>query len=161
MQDYHLACFQCEDCQVVLSPGTRGRECWYRTSLHSTLYCSTAVQAYPAPPTLLRLLQAAPVRVRGGVRLTRPGYFTYIMHKLIKTFILSLTFSWCLTRQLCCRVPDRSASAPVLPAATGSQIVFSLIRDFNVSGRCGGWRGGCFWLAELRSASPRNTNVTK
>ena len=27
-KDYHLSCFKCYDCSLVLSPGVKGRECW-------------------------------------------------------------------------------------------------------------------------------------
>ena len=27
-KDFHLQCFKCEDCSLVLKPGTPGKECW-------------------------------------------------------------------------------------------------------------------------------------
>ena len=27
-RDYHVHCFKCEDCGLVLSSGVKGRECW-------------------------------------------------------------------------------------------------------------------------------------
>ena len=27
-RDFHLQCFKCEDCSLVLKPGVQGKECW-------------------------------------------------------------------------------------------------------------------------------------
>jgi LIM domain-containing protein len=35
-KDYHLECFKCSDCSLVLKPGVKGKECW---PIKSKLFC--------------------------------------------------------------------------------------------------------------------------
>jgi len=35
-KDYHLECFKCSDCSLVLKPGVKGKECW---PIKEQLFC--------------------------------------------------------------------------------------------------------------------------
>ena len=52
IQDYHINCFKCCDCHLVLSPGTKGREPWPGT--RNRVFCYKLVSPISQSAQILR-----------------------------------------------------------------------------------------------------------